>query len=358
MKIKRGKKIWFAILLIVLAISIANGQNNIGADTKIFDTKALSVLDVHGKIINADVQFLGDDIKIKLEEGPIKEIFIKNMRNLNLTFLKIDNVPETTVPGAVEVYAIDISTLNFTNATVTAIAKGNVLYKCKTWNFTARECEDPCNGTKCELERWKKIMDITPGKDYTFILTPEDPGFAEYKTKNVSDFWPMFPGNYWLFENENGTDSFLFKIEKCDITENCFALVKTDFLNNITVINYVAFEGDTLYKLVTEGNNLNVDYRSNPVPILYTGIGTKVYHGKAEKQRDLDVQLIPGGMLNLSTKAGEFEAYPLHYHTHRSKDGVTIVYANYTIYYVLGIGPVQIDWIDGSVHKLKKYMIK
>jgi len=69
-----------------------------------------------------------------------------------------------------EVYAIDPVGFNFTNATVTVIAKGKQLFKCKDWDF---------NNQTCSSGNWTKLQDITPGQEYTFTLTPEDPGFAE-----------------------------------------------------------------------------------------------------------------------------------------------------------------------------------
>ncbi|MBU5557737.1 MAG: PGF-pre-PGF domain-containing protein [Candidatus Aenigmarchaeota archaeon] len=73
------------------------------------------------------------------------------------------------MPGAVEIYAIDPTTLNFTEATVTVTAKGDELWKCKDWDFEARSCKG----------MWNYLMNIVPGQDYSFILTPEDPAYVE-----------------------------------------------------------------------------------------------------------------------------------------------------------------------------------
>ena len=112
------------------------------------------------------------NVSIEPKESPVKKIEILDIttdqaRNLDIG---IDDVPdEKGLSGAVEVYAIDPTRSNFTSATVTAIAKGNELWKCKDWNFT----EQTCYG------EWIKLMDITPGQEYSFELTPEDPGFGE-----------------------------------------------------------------------------------------------------------------------------------------------------------------------------------
>ncbi|MBU2523329.1 MAG: hypothetical protein KKE23_03500, partial [Nanoarchaeota archaeon] len=70
----------------------------------------------------------------------------------------------------VQSYSIDPTELNFTNATVTVQAKGSELYKCKDWNFTTQTCFGSWNLLKSGL---------TPGQDYTFTLTADDPGFGE-----------------------------------------------------------------------------------------------------------------------------------------------------------------------------------
>jgi len=204
-----------------------------------------------------------------------------------------------------------------------------------------------------ENETKNEIGDSTENE-----ISEKEKGENSEKNEIVKNFWPMAIGNYWLFENENGTESYLFEIKECYLTKDCFSIYKTDIIENIIAINDVVFDGNILYKLSAKVNKIHVDYTKNPVPILYIGNGTKTYNGKAEKQNDLYVKLTSLGLKNITTKVGEFEAYALNYYSKRSKNGITIVEANYTVYYALGIGPVQIDWIDGSVHKLKDFVIK
>jgi len=111
------------------------------------------------------------NIKVKPKGTPINEIEFPDVevsRDVS-EFVRIDDVPKEKEEGFVEVYAIDPTQFNFTTATVTVTATGSELYKCKDWNFT----EQLCYG------EWTKLMDITPGQQYSFTLTPEDPGFAE-----------------------------------------------------------------------------------------------------------------------------------------------------------------------------------
>ncbi|MBW2999224.1 hypothetical protein KY339_01010, partial [Candidatus Woesearchaeota archaeon] len=115
-------------------------------------------------------------VRIKPKNHPIKEIELNDVDvNSNITeFLQIDDVPE--FGGYIEVYAIDPTNINFTDALVTVIAKGRALYKCKDWHFKDQLCDGD----------WIKLMDITPGEEYTFTLTPEDPAFGEDPVSNAT----------------------------------------------------------------------------------------------------------------------------------------------------------------------------
>jgi len=86
--------------------------------------------------------------------------------------LGLENVDSSKTPfgtDVCQVYAIDPTALNFTDAEVAVKANGSELYKCAKWNFTEQECSG----------KWIKVMDITPGEIYTFTLTPDDPCYAE-----------------------------------------------------------------------------------------------------------------------------------------------------------------------------------
>ena len=109
-------------------------------------------------------------IELMPEIKPIKSIKIYELKTNGTINLGIDDVPETGDNSEwIEVYAIDPTKLEFENATVTAVAKGNVLYKCREWDFDEQNC----------YGEWTELMDIIPGEEYTFTLTQEDPGFAE-----------------------------------------------------------------------------------------------------------------------------------------------------------------------------------
>ncbi|MGC8885393.1 MAG: hypothetical protein ACP5KK_02805, partial [Candidatus Nanoarchaeia archaeon] len=129
-------------------------------------------------------------VKVLPQNMPIKQIIFNDLeiqsQNNIINFIRLDDTPENILrDNFVEVYAIDPRGLNFASATVTVIAKGNVLYKCKSWDFEARECKPVCGfdaekQTEVCQSGWQKLMDIVPGQEYSFTLTPEDPSYAEY----------------------------------------------------------------------------------------------------------------------------------------------------------------------------------
>ncbi len=107
------------------------------------------------------------NVTISPIEHPVKEIFIPNFDvQQELTgLLRVDEIPEEYI----QFYAIDPSSIEFEYANVTVNAKGGEVYKCEEWDFENRNCEG----------EWEFMMSITPGEDYTFSITPDDPAFAE-----------------------------------------------------------------------------------------------------------------------------------------------------------------------------------
>ncbi len=110
---------------------------------------------------------------LRFENGPVKDIdFIGNVEVENRT-LFIESVPLSKTPAylgkPVDSFAIDPTQLNFTEAKITKVAKGRVLYKCKDYNFSAQRCEG----------RFERVTRLIPGEVYTITLTPEDPLWSE-----------------------------------------------------------------------------------------------------------------------------------------------------------------------------------
>jgi len=78
-------------------------------------------------------------------------------------------VADIVLPDSVQAYEIDPTGINFSNASVTVTAKGDVLYKCRDWNYSEKTCRG----------EWIEYMQLNPGEEYTFVLTPDDPAFSE-----------------------------------------------------------------------------------------------------------------------------------------------------------------------------------
>ncbi|MCX8194128.1 MAG: hypothetical protein N3G19_02075, partial [Candidatus Pacearchaeota archaeon] len=128
------------------------------------------------------------EVEIKEGEHNVRIELTQTIKKIEIDSLEIAGSEEyklridTEVPlekssrEAVRIYAIDPTQLEFKEAIVTVEAKGNELWKCKEWDFDSRQC----NG------EWTYLMNIVPGEDYSFTLTPEDPAYAEYN----------FSGNY------------------------------------------------------------------------------------------------------------------------------------------------------------------
>jgi len=150
--------------------------------------------------IDKDIDEGEYNILLTLEDSPVKTIEFKDVSlysDVEQDFL-IDDVAETgNLSSYVEVYAIDPTNLNFSNATLKAIAKGNVLYKCADWNFTEKSCPPPkitCTGETKDARictqsgGWVKVMTLSPDNEYSLTLTPVDPAFAEYNSTYTAPY--------------------------------------------------------------------------------------------------------------------------------------------------------------------------
>ena len=114
------------------------------------------------------------DIEVIPEEKVIDRIVFHDAAILEplSSSIGVDNVSREIEIEGVDVqkrYAIDPSGLEFRNATLTATAEANSLFKCKDWNYQTETC----------LGEWEKIMDLTVGEQYNLTITKDDPGFIE-----------------------------------------------------------------------------------------------------------------------------------------------------------------------------------
>ncbi|MBW2974170.1 DNRLRE domain-containing protein, partial [Candidatus Woesearchaeota archaeon] len=159
-------------------ISIKDALNdNISSVIEFLDPGGSMVLTVEDDpeptTIPADVY----DIRITTEDNVVESILFKDV-NISEDIPRIVHIDDPSDnQGYEELYAIDPAGLNFTSANVTIKnATASSLYKCADWNFTTRAC----------MGTWKKLMDITPGRPYSFNITAQDPGFAETGVSSIN----------------------------------------------------------------------------------------------------------------------------------------------------------------------------
>jgi hypothetical protein len=134
------------------------------------------------------------DMSIIFDSGPVDGIEIRDIMLQGTLTLGIDEIDIISIGKAISspirAYAIDPELMNFDHGIVTSTAQGHLLWKCEEWNFAGSECE----GT------WKPIKRITPGEEYSFIITPDDPGYMETGLSIVNtDMDNYYPGEMvWL----------------------------------------------------------------------------------------------------------------------------------------------------------------
>ncbi|MBW3018128.1 hypothetical protein KY325_03145, partial [Candidatus Woesearchaeota archaeon] len=111
------------------------------------------------------------EVEIFPENNPIKKIVVNNAEVNSREKKNVLSIAEVRDESKwVQLYSIDPTEVDFETAEITVVAKGSELYKCKDWNFTTQTC----------YGEWALFKTgLVPGEEYTFILTPEDPGFGE-----------------------------------------------------------------------------------------------------------------------------------------------------------------------------------
>ena len=125
---------------------------------------------------------------LEISSNNIKRIRFRNLSTKN-ALIGVDEVSANSIDlqqkKVVSAFAIDPSNLNFTDATVTATARGTELYKCADWSFLTQTC----------FGTWNKLMDLTPGENYNFTINSTDPGFAETGVSTINTRKPIYhPG--------------------------------------------------------------------------------------------------------------------------------------------------------------------
>gem|GEM_PF-3558816 len=106
---------------------------------------------------------------------PISRIQLNEVKITSDTIpsLKTEGLSPSATPfgkSTAQAYAIDPSSFEFSEGEITVIAKGTELYKCAEWNYEAQECSG----------KWRKLLELVPGEEYTLIINSTDPAYAEY----------------------------------------------------------------------------------------------------------------------------------------------------------------------------------
>lgn len=142
--------------------------------------------------MNRSIEIIPEGLKVKrLRLFDVEPIQLENRT------LYLEDAPLSIKSGAISAYAIDPSGLNFTQGEMTMTAEGDILYKCREYNFSEQSC----------YGEWVRYMDIKPGEDYTVTLTPDDPAFAEgLEILNVQSYPAV--GSRWTvrFETKGTAD--------------------------------------------------------------------------------------------------------------------------------------------------------
>ncbi|MBN2454503.1 DUF2341 domain-containing protein, partial [Candidatus Woesearchaeota archaeon] len=120
------------------------------------------------------------EVKVKKKDEIVLEFMNLTVKNDTVPSFRVEQLDDAKVretnTSFVKLYSIDTEQLNFTSAEVTLTATGRALQKCAEWDFEQQIC----------LGTWVKIMDLTPGQEYTFTLTPGDPGYAETGVASIN----------------------------------------------------------------------------------------------------------------------------------------------------------------------------
>lgn len=184
------------------------------------------------------------DVEIVPKKYPVESIEIEELKVDEGTEINLglDDVKEKKdFAEWDEVFAIDPSKMAFEKATVTRIAEGTDLYKCKEWDFEEQEC----------FGEWILLRDdLIPGEEYTVQLTPDDPAFAELTRKGS-----QYGKDTFIKESSTknwGSNSNL-KVEN----DKFRSFVRLDYPDIPATADFVSAELE-LYAAIANGNQVEV----------------------------------------------------------------------------------------------------
>lgn len=133
--------------------------------------------------VDPNEKFYNKELDLELELDPsylegrrIKKItFEKTKLNKN-SELRLEKLDKNDLKDLEKIsklnynsFAIDPSSMNFTNGTIEMEAQGLFLWKCAQWNFTSQTC----------FGSWKRIKELVPGQIYNISFNATDPAYSE-----------------------------------------------------------------------------------------------------------------------------------------------------------------------------------
>ncbi len=118
------------------------------------------------------------NVEVYPELAGIKTITFKELNYQGEFELGLEELSGVKVGKQVpkKAYAIDPSKLEFSTGSLEVEAKGDILFKCKEWNFTEQKC----------YGEWELIRTITPGEIYALEINSADPAYAEVGLASIN----------------------------------------------------------------------------------------------------------------------------------------------------------------------------
>ncbi|MBN1502354.1 hypothetical protein JW930_02320 [Candidatus Woesearchaeota archaeon] len=201
--------------------------------------------------------------KIIFKDIKISDSILLNYEQLDQGIVRQGNLASKNIKKA---YAIDPSTLEFSSGELRLIAEGTELFKCKNYDFLSRSC----------YGSWDKIMDIVPGQEYSIILGPEDPAYAEAGVASINTVKSIYHPNETagimivvldkyghlvsnaevnLTITDPNNSSFYFSTNANTISETQTGIYSLNFTQT-------EHEGNYLMKIIAYGANTNQTMQS------------------------------------------------------------------------------------------------
>ncbi len=193
---------------------IASSSSLAAGTRSIVSPPGIKLIERGGKELASEVRVVAkrkgvngdrEDIEIIPLNGKIKRMLLRGVVSAAGGIL-FDDVPEDVPsPDGVEwreVFAIDPAGTRFSDGNIVITAKGRMLYKCSSWDFSGRRC----NGS------WVKVMDIVPGENYTINISQGDPAFgeADIDILNVQSY-PVVGGVWEVRFETRGTENLTIR---------------------------------------------------------------------------------------------------------------------------------------------------